>query len=432
MPFSIILTALGTGFRWNGERNAASVQSTEAALKCLLAHAACRACPASITFAQHCAISIAGRAQEGGRNPPSGQSGCRKSGLCLHNTWPTATDCLPKQGNSPLQSSQPDLSSERFRAEAYRTVECMKAFFSRRAAPPLAHALPFVLALSLAWSLSLQAHADPTGPAAASAPIESPDLMDRVGQLSDEAQAFLDAQDYTNAALRSQQAIALVEQQRGPDDPLIEDPLTLLTTIYAAQNKSAELEAAYLRLIPLFIDLHGEDNPATQGKIIDLVNFYREQQRFAAAAPWIQRLIAIKSRTDGADAPGIELMHQALAQCYFMQTQYADAAREYQTEISLIGKAGADHTKYTGIPMLALAEVYAAQGQRAKAIATARQALGILESGFGTDSKLACDARQSLARVTTEQGKAGEIAPQTTACRHTPDDSESAPATAAQ
>ncbi len=412
-----------------GERHSSCAK----ALKRLLAHAMCRACPACITFAQHCAISIAARAQEGRRNPPSGQSGCRKSGPCLHNTRQAATDSLPKQGNSPLQSAQPDPPLELFRAEACRTVECMKAFFSRRAAPRLAHALPFVLALCLAWSLSLPAHAVPAGLAAvASPPIQSPDLMERVGQLGDEAQAFLDAQDYAQAAQRSQQAIALVEQQRGPDDPLIEAPLTLLTTIYTAQNKSAELEAAYLRLIPLFIELHGEDNPATQGRIIDLVNFYREQQRFAAAVPWIQRLIAIKTRADGPDAPGIELMHQALAQCYFMQAQYADAVREYQTEISLIGKAGADHTKYTGIPMLALAEVYAAQGQRSRAIATARQALGILESGFGKDSKLACDARQRLARVTTAPGKAGEIAPQTTACRHTPDDSESAPATAAQ
>jgi tetratricopeptide (TPR) repeat protein len=409
------------------------VQSTAAAPKRLLAHAAGRARPACITFAQHCAISIAGPAQEGRRNPPSGQSGCRKFSLYLHNAWRTATDCLPKQGNSPLQSAQPNPLPELFRAEPCRTIECMKAIFSRPATRPLTCARPFVLAFSLAWSLSLPAHANPAAPtAAASVPAQTPDLMERVGQLGDEAQAFLDAQDYTHAALRSQQAIALVEQQRGPNDPLIEDPLTLLTTIYAAQNKPTDLEAAYLRLIPLFIELHGEDNPATQGRIIDLVNFYREQQSFAAAVPWIQRLIAIKTRTDGADAPGIELMHQALAQCYFMQAQYADAAREYQTEISLIGKAGTDHTKYTGIPMLALAEVYAAQGQHSRAIATARQALGILESGFGKDSKLACDARQRLARVTTAPGKAGEIAPQTTACRHTPDDSESAPATAAE
>lgn len=279
------------------------------------------------------------------------------------------------------------------------------------------------LALLLAQPALAALPASAGDPATAQAP--TPALLERVGQLGDEAQAFLDRQDYARATQRCRQAIALVEAERGADDPLIEDPLTMLTDIYAAADRPAELETAYLRLIPLFVRLHGEDNPGAQGKMIDLVNFYREHERFADAIPWLRRLIASKSRSDGVDAPGIELMHLALAHCDFMVGNQPDAATEYQRVIELITLAGADHRKYTGIPMIALAEVYAAEDNRDKAISTARQAVSILEEGYGADSSLACDARQRLAKILTgsgERAQPGTDPAVDTACRQAAED----------
>lgn len=261
----------------------------------------------------------------------------------------------------------------------------------------------------------------PDAPESATIQAPSARLLDQIGQLGDEAQAFLDRQDYEQAARRCKQAIALVEAERGTDDPLIEDPLTMLVDIYTAQDRPAELEATYLRLTPLFIRLHGEDNPATQSRMIDLVNFYREHERFADAIPWLQQLIASKGRSDGTDAPGIELMHLALAHCQFRVGRYAESETEYLRVIALISKAGTDRRKYTGIPMISLAEVYAADDKLTEAVATAKEAAAILAEGYGPDSSLACDARLRLGKILGRSGEAaqGKDRAQETACLKT-------------
>lgn len=114
-------------------------------------------------------------------------------------------------------------------------------------------------------------------------------------------------------------------EQFGAEDRRVAQALSGLAQAYAAQNKHAEAEPAYLRALKIYQAVHGEMHPDVAATLNNLGVLYRRHGQYADAEPLLVRAVAIKENVFGPEHLELAVTLKNLAQLYATQGQFAKA-----------------------------------------------------------------------------------------------------------
>jgi tetratricopeptide (TPR) repeat protein len=115
---------------------------------------------------------------------------------------------------------------------------------------------------------------------------------------------------YEQAAPLLQRALAIREQQLGPNHPNTASSLNNLAMLYRAQGKYAEAEPLYQRALAIYEQQLGPHHPDTATSLNNLALLYRAQGKYAEAEPLLQRALAISEQQLGASHPTTKIIRQ--------------------------------------------------------------------------------------------------------------------------
>lgn len=138
------------------------------------------------------------------------------------------------------------------------------------------------------------------------------------GQHAFEQGRYADAERIFSSAVGKAEAF-------GPEDRRVAQALAALGQAYAAQNKHAEAEPAYLRALKIYQAVHGEAHPDVAATLNNLGVLYRRHGQYADAEPLLVRAVAIKEKVFGPEHLETALTLKNLAQLYAGQGQFAKA-----------------------------------------------------------------------------------------------------------
>jgi tetratricopeptide (TPR) repeat protein len=133
------------------------------------------------------------------------------------------------------------------------------------------------------------------------------------------------AQGRHGEAERIFSAAVVKAEQFGTGDLRVAQALSGLAQAYAAQNKHAEAEPAYLRALGIYQTVHGETHADVAATLNNLGVLYRRHGQYADAEPLLVRAAAIKEQVFGPDHLELALTLRNLAQLYAGQGQFARA-----------------------------------------------------------------------------------------------------------
>jgi tetratricopeptide (TPR) repeat protein len=94
-------------------------------------------------------------------------------------------------------------------------------------------------------------------------------------------------------------------QNTDPADPRLAATLNTLAVLYHAQNKYAQAEPLYQRVLTLLEQTIGSDHPTLATTLNNLAVVYEAQGKYGAAAPLYQRALALLERTLGPEHPNL-------------------------------------------------------------------------------------------------------------------------------
>jgi CHAT domain-containing protein len=117
-----------------------------------------------------------------------------------------------------------------------------------------------------------------------------------VGQCVADAGAPKEAETYF------QNAIQLSEQADGPDNAALADYLGNLANVYKDEQRFADGEPLYLRMIDIMSRKYGIDNPILDENDLNVALFYYAWDKPDRAAPWFDRFIAARLTLWSANA----------------------------------------------------------------------------------------------------------------------------------
>lgn len=138
------------------------------------------------------------------------------------------------------------------------------------------------------------------------------------GQQAVEQARYSDAQRIFSSAVVKAEAF-------GFDDKRVAQALSALAQAYAAQNKNAEAEPAYLRALKIYQAVHGETHPDVAATLNNLGVLYRRHGQYADGEPLLVRAVAIKEKVFGPEHLETALTLRNLAQLYASQSRFAQA-----------------------------------------------------------------------------------------------------------
>ena len=134
----------------------------------------------------------------------------------------------------------------------------------------------------------------------AQAQITSPEaaqLLNRAGYYLD------DRARYREAEPLYQRALAIREQQLGPEHPDTAQSLNNLAELYRAQGKYELAEPLYRRALAIWEQQLGPEHPLTAHSLNNLALLYDHQGKYEQAEPLYRRALAIRERQLGPEHP---------------------------------------------------------------------------------------------------------------------------------
>ncbi len=114
---------------------------------------------------------------------------------------------------------------------------------------------------------------------------------------------FFSCGQYSEAEPLYQHALAINEQQRGPNHPETARSLNSLANLYTKQDKYEQAEPLYQRALTIREHMLGAEHPDTARSLNGLALLYYSQGKYEQAEPLYQRALAIYEKVLGPDHP---------------------------------------------------------------------------------------------------------------------------------
>lgn len=205
----------------------------------------------------------------------------------------------------------------------------------------------------------------------------------------------LAARDYAQAERMFAHALS-VSNSFGERDYRLPQAIANLAEAYSEQQKYAESETLYRRLLDLRIRNDGPESLNTSeayfrlGKILET-----RRATYPTAVSYFQKDIELKKKKLGAQSPEVMRRIDYLATSFWIHHRYADAIPLYEQSIAESQRRAPDDLQ-VGFNKEALAQCYAATGNKPRAVALATDALHILEKHYNPSDKRLAEVRAEL------------------------------------
>ena len=172
---------------------------------------------------------------------------------------------------------------------------------------------------------------------------------------------------YREAVDIARSAVALAEQQQGPDHPDLAQPLEQLASLYYLLGRFGEAEPLYARSLAMREAALGPDHPDVAVTLNSLAVLLHAQSRFDAAEPLFKRALAIREGVLGPGHADVATSLNNLAVLAAATGRYAEAERSYQRSLQIREKVLGPEAQGVGESLNNLAMLYESQGRYADA-----------------------------------------------------------------
>src|SRR5262245_36650309 len=196
-------------------------------------------------------------------------------------------------------------------------------------------------------------------------------------------------------------SVAIREAEKfGPEDYRLAQSLNGLAETYRQQEKFAEAEPLYRRLLPILEKAVGPEHTNVAISLNNLAETYRLQKKYAEAEPLYRRSLAILERTLGRDHSNVATSLNNLAVLLQDQEKYSEAEALYRRSLPILERTlGPEHPD-VGITVGNLANVCYLQKKYAEAEPLYRRALYMRWRGPESSSQAAVgDVLDSFATI---------------------------------
>jgi tetratricopeptide (TPR) repeat protein len=212
-----------------------------------------------------------------------------------------------------------------------------------------------------------------------------PDHPNTAASLNNLAGLYYSQGRYGDAEPLYGRALAIWEQQLGPDHPDTAASLNNLAALYKSQGRYGEAEPLLVRSLAIIEQQLGPDHPNTAASLNNLAALYESQGRYEEAEPLYGRSLAIREQQLGPDHPDTASSLNNLALLYNSQGRYGEAEPLYGRSLAIREQQlGPDHPDTAG-SFFNLAALYYNTDQYPQALSAIEQALAIYMSTLGAD-----------------------------------------------
>jgi tetratricopeptide (TPR) repeat protein len=217
--------------------------------------------------------------------------------------------------------------------------------------------------------------------------------------------------EYEQAELLYRRALAIYEQQLGPEHSYTAMSLNNLAAVYRARGKYRLAESSLQRALAIREQLLGPEHPDTAQSFNGLATLYHEQGKYEQAEPLYEHALAIREQQLGPEHPDTAGSLNNLAALYYEQGKYEQAELLYQRALTIYKQQlGLEHPD-TATGLNNLAAVYRAQGKHEQAELLYEHALAIREQLLGPEHPDTASSLNNLAAVYYEQEKYEQAEP---------------------
>jgi tetratricopeptide (TPR) repeat protein len=210
---------------------------------------------------------------------------------------------------------------------------------------------------------------------------------------------------YEQAEPLYQRALAIRERQLEPEHPDTATSLNNLALLYYTQGKYEKAEPLYQRALPVMEKQLGPEHPHTAESLNNLALLYHAQGKYEKAEPLYQRALDIHERVLGPEHPYTAQSLNNLAELYYTQGKYEKAEPLLQRALAIRERQLEPEHPDTAESLNNLAGFYHAQGKYEKAEPLIRRALAIYERVLGPEHPHAARSLNNLAGLYYSQGK---------------------------
>ncbi|HEX3798338.1 MAG TPA: tetratricopeptide repeat protein [Verrucomicrobiae bacterium] len=158
-----------------------------------------------------------------------------------------------------------------------------------------------------------------------------------------------------------------------------------LTQIYIAEKNLPEAERALKDALDLVDEYAGKDDPEIPDVLRVLSNFYYSTSNYVSAEPILQRLMKIQDRKQGANDETTLFTEDRLAQVYAHENKSAQAESLYEKIIAQREKNSGPESRDTMIAVANLGKLYLAEGKYEKAEPLYQRLFAQVEKNSGGD-----------------------------------------------
>ncbi|TDH59795.1 tetratricopeptide repeat protein [Dankookia rubra] len=238
-----------------------------------------------------------------------------------------------------------------------------------------------------------------------------PDHPDVAIRLNNLARLLRATNRYAEAEPLMRRALAIDEHSLGPDHPDVAIRLNNLAILLKDTNRLAEAEPLMRRA--LAIDEHnlGPDHPDTARDLNNLATLLQVTNRLAEAEPLIRRALAIDEHSLGLDHPNVARDLNNLVRLLRATNRLAEAEPLMRRALAISERSlGPDHPN-VAIRLNNLALLLRATNRMAEAEPLMRRALAIDEHSFGPDHPDVAIDLYNLARLLQDTNRLTEAEP---------------------
>jgi len=190
------------------------------------------------------------------------------------------------------------------------------------------------------------------GPALA---VDTASRLEVANRLTEEAESYVERDNYTRAEPLLQAALLVAETAVGPTDPRIIRNLNVLAELYLAERRHADAEPLLQRSLAIQEATLGAQNPKLSFPVAALARLYRGWGRLEQAEPFYSRLVEIFDRVLGPEDFHTAFALEGLAGLYAEEGKYAEAEPLYHRALPIFERVfGGDR-----VAIVSLLEGYA-------------------------------------------------------------------------
>jgi tetratricopeptide (TPR) repeat protein len=216
---------------------------------------------------------------------------------------------------------------------------------------------------------------------------------------------LMERERYAEAEPVLRQALAIREQQLGPQHSDTATSFNDLAELYWRQGRYTEAEPLVQHALTIRKQQFGLSHPDTATSLNDLAVLYDEQGKYAEAEPLFERALDIREQQLGPEHRDTAQSLNNLAYCNKAQGKYEQAERLYMRALDIKEQQLGPQHPETATCLNNLARLYDAQGKYEQAEPLYQRALEISEQQLGPEHRDTAQSLNNLAYYNKARGK---------------------------